>query len=74
MNLEQSEAGAAGFYRGLEVVAGYMESVSGLIQGVTVLHPPPRRVSQWPLVSLLGMDSVTQIAEQHKARSGAPRR
>lgn len=34
MDLEQSEAGAAGFYRGLEIVAGYMESVSGLVEGV----------------------------------------
>lgn len=29
----RGEAGAAGFYRGLEVVAGYMESVSGLSSG-----------------------------------------
>jgi hypothetical protein len=34
MDLEQSEAGAAGFYRGLEVVAEYMKSVSGLVEGV----------------------------------------
>jgi hypothetical protein len=34
VDLEQTEAGAAGFYRGLEVVAGYMESVSGLVAGV----------------------------------------
>jgi len=34
MDLEQSEAGAAGFYRGLEIVADYMENVSGLVESV----------------------------------------
>jgi hypothetical protein len=52
MDLEQSEAGAAGFYRGLEVVAGYMESVSGLVQGVTVL---PRQATRHRDESLSGL-------------------
>lgn len=50
MDLEQSEAGAAGFYRGLEVVAGYMESVSGLVEGVR-----PRKATRHRDESIRGL-------------------
>lgn len=79
MDLEQSEAGAAGFYRGLEIVAGYMESVSGLVEGVMSRRDTPHRDESlrglwyraWGWIQSLKLLNSTKHVQAHLAGNRA---